>query len=451
MAGNHSLVELASKVTEMATAVTSHMNSVNAPLPSLDKDGLHPYPPSPEVQGPRMMLIESLMDMLHVAIGPVEFQFWHSLTLKHDMMVIGVLSEFDFYSAVPVDGSATYVQISEATGLPTDVVRRILRHAFTMRLFAESSPGSDDIIHTASSAVVVKTPELASWIIHNTEEVGAGCVQLPEALRRYTAGKDQMTDKPGQAASSLALYNPDSKPELAEKSFFQFVAEDGEGERKGWREERFGQAMQSAAVNTAIDPPGLLKLVDWASFGNATLVDVGGSTGHISQAIANIAPNVTCVVEDLPGLEAKFDASLTNVDSSVSSRISFRAHDFFTPQPVQAEIYFLKHILHDWADSYARKIIGQITPQMKPGSRFLIFDGVMPPMADEKGNKLLPLPAERFLSALDLQMMVVLNAKERTVEEWKELFQSVDAKIHLDKVHLLPGTPFGILEFVYTG
>lgn len=47
-------------------------------------------------------------------------------------MVMDVLNQFDFWSAVPAGGSATYSEIVEATKLPEEVVRRILRYAFTM-------------------------------------------------------------------------------------------------------------------------------------------------------------------------------------------------------------------------------------------------------------------------------------------------------------------------------
>jgi hypothetical protein len=35
-----------------------------------------------------------------------------------------------------------------------------------------------------------------------------------------------------------------------------------------------------------------------------------------------------------------------------------QAHDFFTPQPIlDASIFLLRVVLHDWPDSFARKIL----------------------------------------------------------------------------------------------
>lgn len=74
-------------------------------------------------------------------------------------MVMDVLNQFDFFSAVPTGGSATYSEIVERTKLPEEVVRRILRYAFTMRLFAPV--GRDSVKHTATSAYILRTPRCA--------------------------------------------------------------------------------------------------------------------------------------------------------------------------------------------------------------------------------------------------------------------------------------------------
>ena len=80
-------------------------------------------------------------------------------------MTIDVLNQFDFFSAVPLGGSATYSEISSATNLPESVVRRMLRHAFTMRLFTATESGSESVKHTATTAYLAKTPAMRSMIL----------------------------------------------------------------------------------------------------------------------------------------------------------------------------------------------------------------------------------------------------------------------------------------------
>lgn len=48
------------------------------------------------------------------------------LKLLADAAVLKIMNKFDFWSAVPLDGSASYDEIAERTNLPIDAVRRIL-------------------------------------------------------------------------------------------------------------------------------------------------------------------------------------------------------------------------------------------------------------------------------------------------------------------------------------
>lgn len=211
-------------------------------------------------------------------------------------MVVDVLNQFDFFSAVPIDGSATYASISAFTKLPESVVRRILRHAFTLHLFAETSPGSGQVVHTAATAYMVKQPLMCSWVGMNCEEVSKGCVTVPEALRAYSLGKGQITQKPGECPTGRAFWNKEGQH--PEKTVFDWFEEDGEEAAKGWRERRFGKAMHALAGTTTVTPEQILRGMDWSGLGEATVVDVSRGHAHIScnchifnlGAMANVAP-----------------------------------------------------------------------------------------------------------------------------------------------------------------
>jgi 6-hydroxytryprostatin B O-methyltransferase len=75
-------------------------------------------------------------------------------------------------------------------------------------------------------------------------------------------------------------------------------------------------------------------------------------------------------------------------DSSMSLRISFQEYDFFTPQPVEADIYIYRHILHDWNDADSVKILGSLLPALKPGARVLISEGIVPAPPAQRLNTL---------------------------------------------------------------
>lgn len=95
----------------------------------------------------------------------------------------------------------------------------------------------------------------------------------------------------------------------------------------------------------------------------------------MSIGLAKEHPKLNFVVQDLPDFIAAGQQALP---PDLKDRISFQAHDFFAPQPIQADVYFLRFILHDYLDTHATTIIKNILPTFKPNSKLVIMDGVLP-------------------------------------------------------------------------
>lgn len=87
---------------------------------------------------------------------------------------------------------------------------------------------------------------------------------------------------------------------------------------------------------------------------------------------------------------------------------------------------------------------------MQPGTRIILCEGVFPPTDSEEWRSL-PLTSQRTLSAMDLQMLVLFNAKQRTVEDWGKLVADADSRLELANVYRLPGSAFGLLEIAFRG
>ena len=129
------------------------------------------------------------------------------------------------------------------------------------------------------------------------------------------------------------------------------------------------------------DPVHILDNYPWESLGDGTVVDVGGSHGAVSVAIAQRFPSLRCIVQDLPDVVA--DAR-TKIPPSLTNQVTFMEHDFFTEQPVKgADVYYLRWILHDWSDKYAIRILRSLIPALKDGARILLSEYVLP----EPGEK----------------------------------------------------------------
>ena len=192
-----------------------------------------------------------------------------------------MLNQFDFWSAVPLTGSTTYDEISQRTKLPVELVHRFLRHAATMRLFTEEipaeGPDSDDnspsprrVVHTSTSAFVARNPAHRSWMSHHLEESHHACTRLPDALRKFSLGKDIPSQELNETPFALAFGD-----RVESGKFWDFIRRDGEGSEKGFRLRRFAQAMRVARISSAMDFQGLLTTgFNWESLGEGTVVDV---------------------------------------------------------------------------------------------------------------------------------------------------------------------------------
>jgi hypothetical protein len=111
---------------------------------------------------------------------------------------------------------------------------------------------------------------------------------------------------------------------------------------------------------------------DWASLGEATVVNVGGSHGLVNIDIAKAFPKLHFIVQDLPKV---IEDARAKLPEELSDRVTYMAHNFFTEQPVNdADIYYFRWILHDWSDKYCLKILKALIPALKSGARLLLSE-----------------------------------------------------------------------------
>ena len=123
-------------------------------------------------------------------------------------------------------------------------------------------------------------------------------------------------------------------------------------------------------------PLFLVKGYPWSSLGHGTIVDVGGSTGSISIAIAEAHPALQFIVQDRP--EVIKETRGIELPDNVATRVTFAAHDFFTPQTVIGDVYLFRYIFHNWPDAYVVDILRQLVVALRPGSRVVINDTLLP-------------------------------------------------------------------------
>ncbi|KAJ4378633.1 hypothetical protein N0V86_005503 [Didymella sp. IMI 355093] len=146
------------------------------------------------------------------------------------------------------------------------------------------------------------------------------------------------------------------------------------------------------------------------------LVDVGGGQGHDLAEFLTKHPSA-------PGRLVLQDTKVV-IDGiqQLDGKIECMVHDFLTAQPLEAaRAYYMHSVLHDWTDDVCKQILKQIAGAMKPGySKLLINENIIPATG-----------ANWEATALDITMMTLFGAQERTSSEWQKLLEdpSIGLKI----------------------
>lgn len=76
--------------------------------------------------------------------------------------------------------------------------------------------------------------------------------------------------------------------------------------------------------------------------------------------------------------------------------------------------------MHNYSTPYAVKILRNLVPALKPGARIIINDHCMREPGQENPWD------EKIMRRMDMVMLTLLNAQERTEAEFRELFRLAD-------------------------
>jgi SAM-dependent methyltransferase len=146
-------------------------------------------------------------------------------------------------------------------------------------------------------------------------------------------------------------------------------------------------------------------------------VDVGGASGTLVHSLMIANPQLHGIILDRPDVVPS--ATATAAALGLAERSRALAGDFFAFVP-EADLYLLKHILHDWDDGQGVRILKNCRRAMRPGGRVIVIEAILGELGE-------PGPAP----FMDLNMMVMLTGRERTISEYRALLKQ--AGFRLDK------------------
>jgi O-methyltransferase domain/Dimerisation domain len=163
------------------------------------------------------------------------------------------------------------------------------------------------------------------------------------------------------------------------------------------------------------EPPAVAAAYDFSAF--KTVVDVGGATGNMLAAILARHTGVRGVLFDRPHVVA--DATALLKARGVADRVTIEPGDFFKEVPTGGDAYILSHVLHDWSEEQCLTILGHCRKAMKPETKLLIVEMVLPPGDTPHPGKM-----------LDIVMLVVAGGQERTEAEYGRLLDRAGFRLN---------------------
>lgn len=193
---------------------------------------------------------------------------------------------------------------------------------------------------------------------------------------------------------------------------------------------RFNQAMVSGS-------DGVAEFVAAGSdFSSASvIVDVGGGNGALAARVLQAHPHLRAIICDLPAGLAGTQEYLSR--QRVSDRCTTVEANFFESVPMGGDVYLLKNIIHDWDDEHAVRILSACRRATGRGARILLVERLLPARVTDS-------PEHLNAVMTDLQMMVQLGGRERTLAEYRALLEHAGFEFRGS----LPGPLYGVVEGV---
>lgn len=161
---------------------------------------------------------------------------------------------------------------------------------------------------------------------------------------------------------------------------------------------------------------------------------MGGGKGHAARAIFEGNSHIKCTVQDTKNA---LD------DKQTAGDVSLMTHDFFQPQPLQADVFLFRLIIHDWSDEDAQRIIAATIPGLREGARLAIMDTIVP----EPGTD--SIFYEKAVRALDLAMYGMFAGKERSLQDMQRLVAGVDGRLVFERCYRPEGSLMSFITWVY--
>ncbi|KAJ3124944.1 hypothetical protein HK098_000716 [Nowakowskiella sp. JEL0407] len=202
----------------------------------------------------------------------------------------------------------------------------------------------------------------------------------------------------GSMEESIRTGRPSANRALGMDIWEYFAASPNEGKV-------FAQSMERVSLSV------LYPILAAYRFEGKRIIDVGGYHGVFLKSILDLQLGGTDSVGIL------FDLETIISTAPPHPRVTFEAGDFFDRVP-SGDMYLLKHIIHDWDDAACITILKNVAKSMEPYGKVCIVELLI-----THDSGLIPV-------IVDMNMMIAAGGRERTEDEYANLFTQSGLKLN---------------------
>lgn len=275
------------------------------------------------------------------------------------------------------DGPRTAEDLAGTTKTHAPALRRLLRALGSVGVFAETDDGRFTLTPLAEPLREDLPGSQRALAVMNGEEHYRAYGELLHSVRTGETGFDKVYGQP----------------------VFDYLSKHPE------------QGALFDAAMTGVhgrETAAMIAAYDFSGFNS--VIDIGGGNGTTLTAVLQRWPHIQGTLFDLPAVIERARPGLAA--AGVAARCRTIGGNFFESVPAGADVYMMRHIIHDWDDPRSKTILGNCRKAIgHQPAKLLLIESVIPP-----GN------APSFGKLLDLTMLVIPGGLERTEAEYRELF-----------------------------
>ena len=164
------------------------------------------------------------------------------------------------------------------------------------------------------------------------------------------------------------------------------------------------------------------------------VADIGGASGALLHAVLHLNSRLHGLVYELPHVVPM--AAAAAQEAGLADRVQAVAGDFLQSVPA-ADLYLLKWILHDHSDEQCVTILSNCRKALRSAGRVVVMELQLGGL-DDPG----------LAALMDLNMLVILNGRERTATEYRKLFEAAGLRMTKSEPLQAPMGPWTLMEAV---